>query len=493
MEATENTDPSVPPWEDDALPPHSHQSRAGIIIVVGIVTAILALVFTALRVHVRAILMRKWRIDDTVLVFAAVAAITHNSVNCIATKFGLGKHVWVVPTPLLIEGQKLSVAVVMVYQIAFVAVKIAFLLQYRRVFPLPKVELCCNIGIAFLVLFGISLLIAQGITYSIVYRNNFWNSPINILGWWLANASIHLVTDILIFLLPLPLLGRLRLRTTQKLALLASFGLGFLTCAISIIRIATLPNSLNSFDATYESTWTAVWSMAELSSAVICCCIPTLRPLLHPSRYSPASSRITHTNELCASSQRSQPEPPPRGGSNLHNDRVSSSMSCESDVVIRKPASSFFWQRSRQQSENSTLGGGGGGGGCNDDYNIEAVLPPPNVTTMTTVITLATPNEVTMPVFEVNGLRRGSEATSESSIAPRRTRSLRSSIRSEGSLAGLGGNLKRDFRRRMSLALTERDSDDDAYYFGVGEDVDMECPTPLSPPPKGRPSMTESR
>lgn len=124
--------------------------------------------------------------------------------------------------------KQLAMFIVMIYNIAFVTIKIAFLLQYRRSFPLLMVEMLCNAGIAFLVLFGVSLMVSAGITYSLVLKREMTDSPVSVLGWWLANASIHLLTNIVIFVLPLPLLGRLRLRGGEKLALVVCFALGLL-------------------------------------------------------------------------------------------------------------------------------------------------------------------------------------------------------------------------------------------------------------------------
>ncbi|KAF0331129.1 hypothetical protein GQ607_001437 [Colletotrichum asianum] len=495
MEANSTDDASSAASWEGTLPPGSLNSRSDTILAIGIVMTVVATVFVALRVYVRAFLIRKWGADDTLLASAFIAVVLHNSMLCVATRFGLGKHVWMNTIKNLIKGQKISLFVIIMYQVAFVTIKIAFLFQYRRVFPYSKVELLCNIGICFLALFGIQLLVCAGVSFDLIYRYTFFDTPINVMSWWMANASIHLITNVLIFIIPIPFLGRLQMTRTQKLALIASFALGLLTCAISIIRIATIPKSYLSMDQTYHQTPTIIWSITELSIAIICCCIPTLRPLSHPSHY---SANTTGPRESFMN-----PFPPPSGAgapriSTANTaDRGSSSISGESDVVvIRKPRSSF-WHRSRKQSDNSTLNG-----------DVDEIEPVPVLATVmrtpTIPVTLVTtdpssPARVEMPVLEINGLRRPSEATVSSGGGggiPRRTRSMRSSIVSDGSLGGFGRGLGRNLslRRHMSVALTERDSDDDVYYFGVSEEeVDLECPTPLSPPPKSRQSLSESR
>ncbi|KAF6802774.1 integral membrane protein [Colletotrichum sojae] len=478
----------------------AHDSRAGALLVAGIVSSVIVAITSGLRVYVRGFMVRRWGADDTFLAFAAIAVLLHNSFLCVATKFGLGSHWWVTPISLLLKGRRIALFVLVIYQIAYVTIKIAFLLQYRRVFPGRRVELCCNVGITFLVVFGLSLLVAQGITYEYIYKQGIEVSPVDVIGWWIANAAIHLITSILIFILPLPLLGRLRLNTTQKAALFASFGLGLLTCAASVVRLVKTPDSLKTIDIPYEAAVALVWAMIELSCAVVCCCIPTLRPLTRPSCYAAEGGRSrvfadddpgTATNTTVTSTSTIMGGPidgspgAPRGG----NHRVSSSLSCESDVAVRKTASSsvFFWQRGRKKSDQGTLGGGRGG--------VDDIEPTMPVAMMTITAFVSPTDPVVGQQQPQQQQRRPSLVTMTSSnggdLATRRTRSMRSSIRSDGSL-GIGG-LRRDlsFRRRMSAALTERDSDDDIYYFGANEEeVDMECPTPLSPPPKTRQSVS---
>ncbi|KAF6834850.1 integral membrane protein [Colletotrichum musicola] len=500
MDPASGNDTTTSPFSE---PADAHDSRAGALLVAGIVSSVIVAITSGLRVYVRGFLVRRWGADDTFLVFAAIAVLLHNSFLCVATKFGLGNHWWVTPISLLLKGRRIALFVLVIYQIAYVTIKIAFLLQYRRVFPGRRVELCCNIGITFLVVFGLSLLVAQGMTYEYVYKKGIDVSPVDVIGWWIANAAIHLITSILIFILPLPLLGRLRLNTTQKAALFASFGLGLLTCAASVVRLVKTPDSLKTIDIPYEAAVALVWAMIELSCAVVCCCIPTLRPLTGPSRYAAggACSRVfadddpgTATNTTVTSTSTIMGGPldaspgAPRGVSH----RVSSSLSCESDVAVRKTASSsvFFWQRGRQKSDQGTLGGGGRRGV--DD--IESAMPVAMMT-VTAFVAQTDPVVGQQQQPPPQQQRRPSLVTMTSSnggdLATQRTRSMRSSIRSDGSL-GIGG-LRRDmsFRRRMSAALTERDSDDDIYYFGANEEeVDLECPTPLSPPPKTRQSVS---
>ncbi|KAK2004334.1 hypothetical protein LX36DRAFT_696304 [Colletotrichum falcatum] len=242
------------------------------------------LVFVALRVYVRAILMKRWGPDDSCVIISYILALFTGIVFSIGTSKGLGKHAWALSDNIDQSAirLKLVISATLCYHITFIVVKMAFLLQYRRVFILPRFVLLCNIMLGFIGMFGIALVVS-----SIVFNTPKWRGEsergYNQELWWLVTASVHLVTDIIIFLMPIPLLGKLMLKPMQKAALYVSFGLGFITTCISIVRMSTLPHVF-TMDTSWDVVPALVWSEAELCCAVICVCIPTLRPLLHVNK-----------------------------------------------------------------------------------------------------------------------------------------------------------------------------------------------------------------
>lgn len=121
---------------------------------------------------------------------------------------------------------------------------------------------------------------------------------------WYVNAAGNILTDLIIFSLPIPFVWKLDMPCSQRLSLLAVFCLGFLwvqhhllvihkhyfvlcpvpctdhensTCVISVVRIEFL--NLGS-DPTYNNIAPAGWSFGELCAGVVTACLPTLRPLL---------------------------------------------------------------------------------------------------------------------------------------------------------------------------------------------------------------------
>ncbi|OHX00016.1 integral membrane protein, partial [Colletotrichum incanum] len=168
-------------------------------------------------------------------------------------------------------------------QPAFPSIKATFLLHYRRVFPLPAFQKLCNMFIAFIIAFGIAQVVSTCL--ACVPLRSLWDLTvpgrcIALLDWWLIGSSINLVTDVAIFVMPIPLLRSIMLPLRQKIVLMATFGLGFFTCAISVVRITTLKTSSTSDDPTYNTVIAGVWSITEVSCAIICVCVPTFRPLI---------------------------------------------------------------------------------------------------------------------------------------------------------------------------------------------------------------------
>ncbi|KAF6828749.1 hypothetical protein CPLU01_08300 [Colletotrichum plurivorum] len=272
------------PCPPEDLPPYSDENRAGLLI--GLTTGFLvfALIFVVLRVHVRAVVLKKWGADDTVLVISYTLTVATGAIFLICTRYGLSWHIWSVPVEVQQLGRRLTIAATLGYHLTFITIKIAFLLQYRRVFAVPKFRLFCDIMLAFICCFGTAVVVS-----SIVMAIPTWNGDTfameryNQTAWWTATSAVHLVTDIVIFLMPMPLLGRLNVNKMQKSALMVTFGIGFLTTAISVVRMTTL-SKVFTRDVTWDVIPALIWSEVELCCAVVCACIPTLRPLLRVIR-----------------------------------------------------------------------------------------------------------------------------------------------------------------------------------------------------------------
>jgi hypothetical protein len=96
---------------------------------------------------------------------------------------------------------------------------------------------------------------------------------------WFTNAAIHIVSNIAIFILPIPGLKHLQLPRAQKYGLVLVFFIGFFVCIVSIIRLPAIAISLNGFDLTYNTVAGNLWSSLEINTGIICSCFLPLYPM----------------------------------------------------------------------------------------------------------------------------------------------------------------------------------------------------------------------
>ncbi|KAK3642610.1 hypothetical protein LTR56_010658 [Elasticomyces elasticus] len=99
------------------------------------------------------------------------------------------------------------------------------------------------------------------------------------ITWYMHRSITNLLClgfDVLIILLPFPILRRLQLDVQKKIALGALFALGFFVSIIQIIRIRTISKLQNYTD----SEPIIIWSIVEINLGVFIACTPSFAPLL---------------------------------------------------------------------------------------------------------------------------------------------------------------------------------------------------------------------
>ena len=110
-------------------------------------------------------------------------------------------------------------------------VKISILLQYRRIFASKTMQWITTGGVVFLGAWTIMECFL--LTLICIPVAKFWDSSIegrclDSLSIWYVMASFNLISDVLLFVLPLPAIRSLQLPRRQKWTLTIVFGLGIL-------------------------------------------------------------------------------------------------------------------------------------------------------------------------------------------------------------------------------------------------------------------------
>jgi hypothetical protein len=96
-----------------------------------------------------------------------------------------------------------------------------------------------------------------------------------------VNASINILTDLLVAFLPVRVIWTLQIAMRQKIALLGILTIGWFVCVVSILRLhALIVLVAHPDDNTYYSAPTAYWSAIEMNLAIVCASLPALKPLV---------------------------------------------------------------------------------------------------------------------------------------------------------------------------------------------------------------------
>lgn len=96
------------------------------------------------------------------------------------------------------------------------------------------------------------------------------------LAFYFGIAGASIGFDVLIIVLPFPILKKLQLDIRKKIGIGFLFGLGIFVTLVQILRLQTIA----SLQVYTESQKPVMWSMIEIHVGVIIACIPTYTPLL---------------------------------------------------------------------------------------------------------------------------------------------------------------------------------------------------------------------
>ncbi|KAJ5947522.1 hypothetical protein N7466_000537 [Penicillium verhagenii] len=252
-------------------------------LVCSVVFTALATIFVGLRLYTRTKLLRKMEANDWMIVVALVNSYIFMSLDMIEATSGMGMHLKDIPPAILERQMKAFWLTIPFYNAAVLCAKASILMQYFRVFPTHRMRVVCWIMITILAIYGTWAVFSAFLNCIPVAK--FWDDSIagfclNKPGLWFSNASMHITTDLVILIIPIPALIAIEIPRRQKAALMILFGLGGFVCITSIVRLVSLKRISDSTDPTYDNVGAASWSAVECNTGIICACLPTLKPLI---------------------------------------------------------------------------------------------------------------------------------------------------------------------------------------------------------------------
>ncbi|KAL0933595.1 uncharacterized protein CTRU02_210394 [Colletotrichum truncatum] len=198
-----------------------------------------------------------------------------------STNAGFGRHHNEISPSKIELIQKLAITTSSTYSYGLALAKMSFAVLYIRMLPDRRLIIINKVIIVFLCCQAIeeSLIpIFQCQPIAKAWAPGMAGQCLDLPVLWWVGFAFNLCTDLILFIQPVPTLWKLQLPLIKRLGLIAMLSLGILVCAISIIRMHSVTKM--GLDSTHDLAIPIIWSEAEVSTLIVCSCVPSLRKVV---------------------------------------------------------------------------------------------------------------------------------------------------------------------------------------------------------------------
>ncbi|KGO73924.1 hypothetical protein PITC_016800 [Penicillium italicum] len=277
MEATGDFGP-VPPGID--LAENQQTQMLSAVITVMIIGTLAVL----LRIYTRAKTSKTTFGLDDFLVFAALL-FAYGTGICviISIKFKNGWHQQALTDSDFVSLWKLLFAHVFIYSTTVTLTKTSIVIFYHRIFNLR-----------WSLYFAISIIIAYFVavitTIAAACRptSYFWDqyidptakgTCIDVPNFFFVSGIVAVLIDVMILCVPVPVIWKLQMPKSQRVAVTSILLLGGFVCIVGIVRVVFLYKHTQSKDPSWTIAPVFMWSCVEPFIGIVCACLPTFSSL----------------------------------------------------------------------------------------------------------------------------------------------------------------------------------------------------------------------
>lgn len=225
---------------------------------------------------------------------------------------GLGKHRAALPPEKVAIFAELLYFFQIFYVLAPPSVKLSLLFLYRRIFEHSRFLRLVYGVVGLIVVWAIIM------TFLSIFNckpiSAFWTTKgtcLDFRQFAIGYAIVNIITDFAVWLMPIPSVWKIQLPQAQKIALSLIFAIGLLyvslplpykpgskwnwqtsraltgsipniysDCAAAIARLILSMLVLGEYDTTWLYAKGYMWSIIEVSTGIVCTCLPTMRIFL---------------------------------------------------------------------------------------------------------------------------------------------------------------------------------------------------------------------
>ncbi|KAK7908960.1 hypothetical protein PG985_014838 [Apiospora marii] len=267
-------------------------SRQASVFGVGISFIVVIAALISVRMYVRMFVIKAVGTDDILMLIGTeqyqIFTFGLSVASMLAAYYGVGKHIEDIPLADMVPMLQSVYSTRLLYCVAMFFVKQSLLVFYLRL-DHRRVMRWTVYGLMFVVA---ALNIASGVVLAISCFPPalFWDvegvvdgecmAPGAQQAFYDANGYLNIITDIAIYVAPMPMLWNIQIPFRQKVALLGVFGLGFFSVAAGCVRFGYVRKLSGETDMYFLLADSLNWCELEIYVAIFCGSAPALKVLL---------------------------------------------------------------------------------------------------------------------------------------------------------------------------------------------------------------------
>ncbi|OTB06086.1 hypothetical protein M426DRAFT_319164 [Hypoxylon sp. CI-4A] len=273
--------------DDAATAALAADNKGPAIVAVNCIVVSISTVFVISRLYVRVGMMKKFQLDDFLIVLSQLCGWLVVVFSILSVQSGNGRHIQFLE-PMQISGSILWTIVgfcpgVMSFGLPKLA---AIILLIRLLEPSKRhrqflwtIGIICQLALiaCIAVLFGQCT--PSRAQWDLTITEKTCISPYILVNLAIFAGAFSGFVDLYMAVWPASVMFSLQMNLKKRVALSVALGLGSVACIVAIYKCTRLPG-LASSDFTYDTADLTIWTCVEGSSVIIATCIPVLRPLI---------------------------------------------------------------------------------------------------------------------------------------------------------------------------------------------------------------------
>ncbi|KAF4994651.1 hypothetical protein FGRMN_5648 [Fusarium graminum] len=250
---------------------------------------ILCILCVVIRIYTKAFIVKKFSPEDWLSLASFVIYIVYFGIGHHALMSAFGQDIWWVGPEDLSHALKLFWVDCPIYSLLLGMTKVTIILFYIRLCHVYT-RFCqiCWLCILLIILYTLILIFLNIFQCTPIRWNwdrfgghdvDFWCLDLNKLTWSINITNI--IFDVVVLVLPIPLVWRTRSTLRRKIAIVFMFSLGIVVLVASCLKMRYNILYGQSHNITWDYMDLMVWAGIETSVSIAAPCLPTVRLFLH--------------------------------------------------------------------------------------------------------------------------------------------------------------------------------------------------------------------